>query len=175
MGYRYLPVWACFWWVVKLMFLWFNSDWIEVRIWPRVSPGSCFEPIPSLIGCQSHVRHYYWAPFHQFFWPAKCTPSWDDRCSSWDRGAWCVKAHDLCFSKFNVAPVTSLAAGRVGDVIGRRGTLFMGAVIFTVGGAIQTFTVGFWTMVAGRVVSGFGVGLLSWVCTLFRQGICWTT
>ena len=57
--------------------------------------------------------------------------------------------------------MTSLAAGRVGDIIGRRGTLFMGAVIFTVGGAIQTFTVGFWTMVAGRVVSGFGVGLLS--------------
>jgi len=57
--------------------------------------------------------------------------------------------------------VTSIAAGRVGDIIGRRGTLFIGAVIFTLGGAIQTFTVGFWTMVAGRVVSGFGVGLLS--------------
>lgn len=57
--------------------------------------------------------------------------------------------------------VTSVAAGRVGDLIGRKGTLFMGAVVFTVGGMVQTFTVGFWSMIVGRVLSGFGVGLLS--------------
>jgi MFS family permease len=57
--------------------------------------------------------------------------------------------------------VTSIAAGRVGDLIGRRGTLFVGAVVFTLGGAVQTFTVGFWSMVTGRIISGFGVGLLS--------------
>lgn len=62
-----------------------------------------------------------------------------------------------------VAKVTSVAAGRVGDIIGRKGTLFVGAVIFTVGGAIQTFTTGFWTMLIGRIISGFGVGLLSFV------------
>ena len=59
--------------------------------------------------------------------------------------------------------VTSIAAGRVGDIIGRRGTLFIGGVVFTVGGIVQTFTSGYWVMVLGRVVSGFGVGLLSWV------------
>ncbi|KAG6862410.1 hypothetical protein C0995_011850 [Termitomyces sp. Mi166 len=58
---------------------------------------------------------------------------------------------------------TSVAAGRVGDLIGRRGTLFAGAVVFTIGGAIQTFTTGFWSMIVGRLVSGFGVGLLSWL------------
>lgn len=46
-------------------------------------------------------------------------------------------------------------------MIGRKGTLFVGAVVFTIGGAIQTFTVGFWTIILGRVTSGFGVGLLS--------------
>ena len=61
----------------------------------------------------------------------------------------------------NTLQVTSLAAGRVGDAIGRKGTLFVGAIVFTIGGAIQTFTVGFWTMVLGRITSGFGVGLLS--------------
>jgi MFS family permease len=59
--------------------------------------------------------------------------------------------------------VTSLAAGRIGDVIGRKGTLFTGAVIFSIGGLIQTFTAGFASMVVGRFVSGFGVGLLSYV------------
>jgi MFS family permease len=57
--------------------------------------------------------------------------------------------------------VTSIAAGRVGDIIGRRGTLFIGGVVFTLGGAVQTFTTGYWVMVIGRIVSGFGVGLLS--------------
>lgn len=59
--------------------------------------------------------------------------------------------------------VTSAAAGRIGDIVGRKGTLFIGAIVFTIGGAIQTFTTGFWTMIVGRVISGFGVGLLSYV------------
>lgn len=46
-------------------------------------------------------------------------------------------------------------------MIGRKGTLFVGAVVFTIGGAIQTFTTGFGSMIVGRLISGFGVGLLS--------------
>lgn len=57
--------------------------------------------------------------------------------------------------------MTSIAAGRVGDVIGRKGTLFIGGVVFTIGGAVQTFASGFSVMVVGRIISGFGVGLLS--------------
>ena len=57
--------------------------------------------------------------------------------------------------------VTSIAAGRVGDIIGRRMTLFSGAVVFVAGGAIQTFTPSYEVMIVGRFVSGFGVGLLS--------------
>lgn len=60
-----------------------------------------------------------------------------------------------------------MAAGRVGDLIGRRGTLFLGALVFTIGGAIQTFTNGFDIMVVGRIISGFGVGLLSYVIWSF--------
>ncbi|KAK0456686.1 general substrate transporter [Armillaria borealis] len=57
--------------------------------------------------------------------------------------------------------ITSVAAGKIGDLMGRKGTLFVGAIVFTIGGAIQTFTTGFWVMIVGRVISGFGVGLLS--------------
>ncbi|KAF9447011.1 hypothetical protein P691DRAFT_732189 [Macrolepiota fuliginosa MF-IS2] len=66
---------------------------------------------------------------------------------------------------------TSIAAGRVGDIIGRKGTLFVGAVVFTLGGVVQTFTVGFWTMVLGRIVSGFGVGLLSTIVPIYQSEI----
>ncbi|THU85990.1 general substrate transporter [Dendrothele bispora CBS 962.96] len=66
---------------------------------------------------------------------------------------------------------TSLAAGRIGDIIGRKGTLFIGALVFTVGGAIQTFTTGFWMMVLGRIVSGCGVGLLSTIVPIYQSEI----
>ena len=61
----------------------------------------------------------------------------------------------------NVGAVTSLAAGRVGDIFGRKKTLCAGATLFTAGGAVQTFTNGYELMVVGRIISGFGVGLLS--------------
>lgn len=75
--------------------------------------------------------------------------------------------------------MTSIAAGRIGDSLGRRGTLFSGAVVFAVGGAVQTLTSGFWVMVIGRIIAGFGVGLLSFVepdadqsCCTKRSWIC---
>ncbi|KAJ6621623.1 general substrate transporter [Mycena sp. CBHHK59/15] len=66
---------------------------------------------------------------------------------------------------------TSIAAGRVGDIIGRKGTLFIGAIVFTIGGAVQTFTIGFWSMVIGRVISGCGVGLLSTIVPIYQSEI----
>ena len=68
-------------------------------------------------------------------------------------------------------PVTSVAAGRVGDVIGRKGTLFIGALVFTLGGAVQTFTTGFVVMVIGRIISGFGVGLLSTIVPIYQSEV----
>ncbi|KAH9846809.1 general substrate transporter [Lenzites betulinus] len=67
--------------------------------------------------------------------------------------------------------VTSLAAGQIGDGLGRRGTLFSGAVVFAIGGAIQTFTTGFWVMVVGRIISGLGVGLLSTIVPIYQSEI----
>ncbi|KZO96244.1 general substrate transporter [Calocera viscosa TUFC12733] len=67
--------------------------------------------------------------------------------------------------------VTSIMAGRVGDIIGRRRTLFWGASIFVVGGAIQSFTPGYGVMVLGRIVSGAGVGLLSTIVPIYQSEI----
>lgn len=47
-------------------------------------------------------------------------------------------------------------------------TLRMGALIFTVGGAFQTFCGGLTSMVIGRVISGFGVGFLSMVVPIYQ-------
>ncbi|KAM5530703.1 hypothetical protein V8D89_015627 [Ganoderma adspersum] len=67
--------------------------------------------------------------------------------------------------------ITSVAAGQVGDIMGRRGTLFSGAIVFAIGGAIQTFTPGFWVMVFGRIISGLGVGLLSTIVPIYQSEI----
>ncbi|KAI0274743.1 general substrate transporter [Gloeopeniophorella convolvens] len=67
--------------------------------------------------------------------------------------------------------ITSIAAGQVGDIIGRRGTLLTGAVVFGIGGAVQTFTTGFRVMVVGRVISGLGVGLLSTIVPIYQSEI----
>ncbi|KAF8269317.1 general substrate transporter [Lactarius quietus] len=67
--------------------------------------------------------------------------------------------------------ITSIAAGKVGDIIGRRGTLFAGAVVFGIGGAVQTLTTGFYVMVVGRVISGLGVGLLSTIVPIYQSEI----
>lgn len=68
-------------------------------------------------------------------------------------------------------PVTSLIAGRVGDVFGRRATIFAGACIFSLGGLFQAFTNGYRMMVFGRILSGFGVGFLSMCVPVYQSEI----
>ncbi|WVW80564.1 hypothetical protein I302_102550 [Kwoniella bestiolae CBS 10118] len=67
--------------------------------------------------------------------------------------------------------ITSLAAAHLADNYGRRMTLRTGAFVFTVGGAIQTWCIGFKTMLLGRVISGFGVGMLSMVVPIYQSEI----
>lgn len=57
--------------------------------------------------------------------------------------------------------ITSLACGTLADVLGRKKLIFWGALVFSIGGAIQTFTIGFKSMVLGRIIAGFGVGALT--------------
>lgn len=67
--------------------------------------------------------------------------------------------------------VTSLLAAHIADTRGRRMTLRAGALIFTIGGAFQTFCLGFTSMVVGRVISGFGVGMLSMVVPIYQVSL----
>ncbi|KAJ8098251.1 general substrate transporter [Lipomyces tetrasporus] len=69
------------------------------------------------------------------------------------------------------ALISSLMVGRIGDIIGRRRTIFYGSMVFVVGGAFQTFAVGMNTMIIGRVISGFGVGMLSTIVPVYQSEI----
>ncbi|RNJ57131.1 hypothetical protein D7B24_006407 [Verticillium nonalfalfae] len=67
--------------------------------------------------------------------------------------------------------ISSLIVGRVGDIIGRRKTIFYGSIIFFVGGALQTMANGMPMMMLGRIIAGFGVGALSTIVPVYQSEI----
>ncbi|KAF2861171.1 hypothetical protein K470DRAFT_281654 [Piedraia hortae CBS 480.64] len=69
------------------------------------------------------------------------------------------------------ALISSLIVGRIGDVLGRRRTIFYGAVVFVVGGALQTFATGMPMMLLGRIAAGLGVGALSTIVPVYQSEI----
>ncbi|RMZ75121.1 hypothetical protein DV737_g5440, partial [Chaetothyriales sp. CBS 132003] len=69
------------------------------------------------------------------------------------------------------ALISSLLVGRIGDLIGRRRTILYGAMIFFVGGMLQTFTTGMPMMLLGRITAGLGVGALSTIVPVYQSEI----
>ncbi|OLL26723.1 High-affinity glucose transporter [Neolecta irregularis DAH-3] len=66
---------------------------------------------------------------------------------------------------------SSLMVGRIGDIIGRRKTIFYGSIIFVIGGAVQASSVGFKSLLLGRILSGVGVGMLSTIVPIYQSEI----
>lgn len=69
------------------------------------------------------------------------------------------------------ALVASLTIGKIGDIIGRRRTIFWGSIVFLIGGAFQTFATGMPMMLVGRIVAGLGVGALSTIVPVYQSEI----
>ncbi|KAK3304227.1 uncharacterized protein B0T15DRAFT_485937 [Chaetomium strumarium] len=67
--------------------------------------------------------------------------------------------------------ISSLMVGRIGDIIGRRRTIFYGSCVFVVGGALQTFAKDMAMMMTGRVLAGLGVGMLSTIVPVYQSEI----
>ncbi|KAI5800318.1 general substrate transporter, partial [Peziza echinospora] len=66
---------------------------------------------------------------------------------------------------------SSLIVGRVGDILGRKKSIFWGALIFIIGGGLQTLATGMGTMIFGRVIAGVGVGILSTIVPVYQSEI----
>jgi MFS family permease len=67
--------------------------------------------------------------------------------------------------------ISSLAVGRIGDMLGRRRTILYGSLIFVIGGALQTFANGMPMMMLGRIIAGLGVGTLSTIVPVYQSEI----
>ena len=69
------------------------------------------------------------------------------------------------------ALITSLLAGVLADRYGRKRVLVWGALLFSLGGLIQTMATGVSLMVVGRFVAGFGVGFLSMIVPTYQSEV----
>ncbi|KAK1772356.1 hypothetical protein QBC33DRAFT_574975 [Phialemonium atrogriseum] len=67
--------------------------------------------------------------------------------------------------------ISSLMVGRIGDLIGRRKTILYGSCVFFVGGALQTLATTMALMMLGRIIAGFGVGMLSTIVPVYQSEI----
>ncbi|KAH0838220.1 general substrate transporter [Lanmaoa asiatica] len=135
--------------------------------------GSVF-PIPRLCLClsvpTSVMSGIITGPYFRQFFNSPGPLEVGTMVAVLELGALGVSIPSTTFSSSSLE-ATSIAAGRVGDIVGRKGTLFVGAFVFTIGGAVQTFTTGFYVMIIGRVISGFGVGLLSTIVPIYQSEI----
>ncbi|KAH0537032.1 hypothetical protein FGG08_006130 [Glutinoglossum americanum] len=66
---------------------------------------------------------------------------------------------------------SSLIVGRVGDILGRRRTIFYGSIIFVTGGLLQTIATSMTMMILGRIIAGVGVGTLSTIVPVYQSEI----
>ncbi|KAL2019954.1 hypothetical protein VTK56DRAFT_9046 [Thermocarpiscus australiensis] len=60
------------------------------------------------------------------------------------------------------------AAGPMGDRLGRRWTIMMGALVFCLGGALQTGAQALSYLYSGRAIAGLGVGILCMIIPLYQ-------
>jgi MFS transporter, SP family, sugar:H+ symporter len=66
----------------------------------------------------------------------------------------------------------AIIAGDIADFTGRRTTVIIGCIIFTVGVILQTASAeGLGLIVAGRLIAGFGVGFVSAIIILYMSEI----
>ena len=62
-------------------------------------------------------------------------------------------------------------AGPLGDWFGRRLTIMMGAIVFCLGGALQTSAQNLGFLYSGRLIAGLGVGIMVMIIPLYQAEI----
>ncbi|MCJ1311577.1 hypothetical protein MMC25_005250 [Agyrium rufum] len=65
----------------------------------------------------------------------------------------------------------ALIAGDCADFIGRRATIIIGCLLFTIGGILETASTSLGLMVPGRLLAGAGVGFVSAIIILYMSEI----
>lgn len=84
-----------------------------------------------------------------------------------------ANTHHLKVSLFTGGAVFgAFFAGPSGDWFGRRWTIFIGSIIFILGGGLQTGAQTYEYLYAGRAMAGLGVGFLTMIIPVYQGEIC---
>ncbi|CDZ98511.1 general substrate transporter [Phaffia rhodozyma] len=67
--------------------------------------------------------------------------------------------------------VGCIPSSLVADKFGRKKAIFVGSIIFIIGGSLQTAAQGLGEMLAGRGLAGVGIGMLSFLAPLYQAEI----
>lgn len=66
------------------------------------------------------------------------------------------------------AMISSLMVAKLSDKFGRKRTILIGTFVFMIGGTLQSFATNLYVFSVGRVLSGFGVGILSTIVPSYQ-------
>lgn len=66
---------------------------------------------------------------------------------------------------------SSIIAGKIGDLVGRKRATRYGAVFFYIGGFIQCISPNMFILCIGRLLGGFGIGFLTTIVPMFQSEI----
>lgn len=66
------------------------------------------------------------------------------------------------------AMISSLMVAKLSDKFGRKRTILIGTFVFMIGGTLQSFAPNLYVFSVGRVLSGFGVGILSTIVPSYQ-------
>ncbi|KAI9138395.1 general substrate transporter [Paraphysoderma sedebokerense] len=59
----------------------------------------------------------------------------------------------------------------IADLLGRKRSIWLGSILFSLAGISQAFSINLWMLLAGRLIAGFGVGILSMTVPLYISEI----
>lgn len=66
------------------------------------------------------------------------------------------------------AMISSLLVAKFSDMLGKKRTILIGTFVFMIGGSLQSFATNLYVFSVGRVLSGFGVGILSTIVPSYQ-------
>lgn len=64
------------------------------------------------------------------------------------------------------------AGSPLADKLGRKITIMIGAIVFLIGGALQTAAQNIAYMMAGRAISGLGIGMMVMIIPVYQAELC---
>ena len=122
-----------------------------------------------VLGMEYFIKQYTGMEYPDVKYPDTSSQQYKDYLATFKLPAW---EQSLTTSILSAGTFFgAIIAGDIADFIGRRSTIILGCLIFTVGCILETASTGVGVMAAGRIICGAGVGFISAIVILYMSEI----